>query len=376
MRKRFQSAYLIFSIVVLTAATAWTAYRIYATVQDGVERIVRAVDVLENRITSYYLARGSFASEIFTGRIAEEAERHPGILVFWVSTPGTGVEYLYAVDDSLVNGYPDSIGAGESDPEVIIHPLFDRRFDSAFTIPGVGTKNLSIVFRILPREDLFRYLRDMLIILAGFVLMTLVVLLAASASGTRQPLRPDAEPREETSPETEPTPSGSHSNGLFSPRTKLTWFVYLEEKLTLELKRAASFDQDLALLLFACDRGLDDTDYLKIAGMIVDFFNFQDLCFEYRDSSYAVIIPNIDLDGAIGKAEAFRKRLETKGHGSCPLSFGLSSRNGRLMSGSRLMREADNALRKALPDPGEIIAFRVDPQKYRSYIANQTRKSS
>ena len=49
---------------------------------------------------------------------------------------------------------------------------------------------------------------------------------------------------------------------------------------------------------------------------------------------------------------------------------GLSSRNGRLVSGKRLIREAAFALDKTGKEGEEtIIGFRPDPGKFREYIS-------
>lgn len=102
-------------------------------------------------------------------------------------------------------------------------------------------------------------------------------------------------------------------------------------------------------------------------------FLFQDMLFEYGRNGFSVILPNTELDAAIKEAEAFRDGVCTKKISNCTLSAGLSSRNGRLINGSRLINEASAALGKAMNDSGsKIIAFRSDPEKYRQFIASRT----
>jgi hypothetical protein len=54
--------------------------------------------------------------------------------------------------------------------------------------------------------------------------------------------------------------------------------------------------------------------------------------------------------------------------------IGLSSRNGRLLSGKRLIQESQAALKKAASG-GEtgIVGFRSDPQKYREFLAKKSK---
>ena len=98
-----------------------------------------------------------------------------------------------------------------------------------------------------------------------------------------------------------------------------------------------------------------------------------------------MLFPNVELNEAIHLVEDFQKRGLEAGsaeepHGgrepqgsrgpSQPL-FGLSSRNGRLVEGWRLMREARQALAKARETRGRIMAFKPDPQRYRQFISEK-----
>ena len=147
------------------------------------------------------------------------------------------------------------------------------------------------------------------------------------------------------------------------------------ERLSAELRRAASFDQDLVLFLCAA-RGITKEGKLfaDIAQGAIEFFSFRDLCFEYGNSGFGVVIPNIDLDQGIDRVEAFmaKANIITKGtKRAIKITSGLSARNGRLISGDRIMREAEGALRKARDEENGIVAFRVDPQKYREYLSSK-----
>ena len=91
-----------------------------------------------------------------------------------------------------------------------------------------------------------------------------------------------------------------------------------------------------------------------------------------------MIIPNADLDQGMDRVEIFRDKLDTTIMSTRPVNtpksyFGISARNGRLLSGSRIFAEAKQALSKAKKEGTQIIAFRVDPEKYRAYLANQQR---
>ena len=66
----------------------------------------------------------------------------------------------------------------------------------------------------------------------------------------------------------------------------------------------------------------------------------------------------------------FKELLESENITLKP-ALGISTRNLRLLPGSRLIDEADKALHKAFGETEmPIVAFRVNPDKYRQFIAD------
>lgn len=159
------------------------------------------------------------------------------------------------------------------------------------------------------------------------------------------------------------------SRDLFNPESGLAWSGHLEQRLSFELDRAASFDQDLSLALLRFASPVSTDIRLNYAADIRGYFPFRDLCFEHDENSFAIVIPNSDIDQAIRTMENFNTR-ETEERPNAPRVFiGLSARNGRLLGGERLLTEAETAVTKAQEDgKNAIFALRVDPGKYREYI--------
>jgi len=133
------------------------------------------------------------------------------------------------------------------------------------------------------------------------------------------------------------------------------------DRLELELERAASFNQDLSLLVFS---GSSDT-----AEAIRNSYTYEDLVFTLNNGNAAVIEINKDLDTTLSITENFIKDHIDKS-GNRNLRVGIASRNGRLISAGRLFNEADNALNKT-DEEKNIVAFRSDPEKYREYLKSQ-----
>ena len=163
---------------------------------------------------------------------------------------------------------------------------------------------------------------------------------------------------------------------LFSPNTGLGWSDHLPQRLKFEIDRAASLDQDLVLALVSLEKygSIHNRKavYSHIAKMILEDFSFQDLAFEYKKDSYAVIIPDTDLDQGVFNLDLFRKKVVASPilTQTITLQVGISSRNGRLINGATLLSESSEALKRAT-QAGEdnLIAFRANPDRYRDYIS-------
>ena len=144
--------------------------------------------------------------------------------------------------------------------------------------------------------------------------------------------------------------------------------VHLIPRLQSELKRAASFDQDLVMAVFRLNPDKPDFKFSDFAGKIRDFFLFKDLCYEYGENSACVLLPNSELDDGIRTVKDFFK-LSEKSLPSLTFFAGLSARSGRLLEPETLIREAEAALEKSRADGvNGITGFRADPAKYRALM--------
>jgi len=181
---------------------------------------------------------------------------------------------------------------------------------------------------------------------------------------------------EETSDPAADSPEDKNPLGLYTPRGNIGWESYTLERLNSELHRCASSEQDLTLLAmgFRNDENMSDTLYRQFTDEAAAYFAMRDLIFEKGGNGISVIIPSVDLEYGIARAEEFRGRItaalpETFDRTLC---IGLSSRSGRLIEAERMILEASTALKKATADPvSPIIAFKSDPEKYREFLKNK-----
>ena len=167
-----------------------------------------------------------------------------------------------------------------------------------------------------------------------------------------------------------PVDSGNPEQpSLYNPDSGLGWEDFLEERLSLELERAASFDQDLVLIIIR-NNEVDKGSWESLTAQVKEKYSYSDLVFEAGDSQLAVIDPNKDLDESIGDVQNLLKSLENTIQNASTVA-GLSSRNGRLISGSRLIKEASTSLNKADTE-NPIVGFRSDPERFREFLGKNS----
>lgn len=187
---------------------------------------------------------------------------------------------------------------------------------------------------------------------------------------------PPSSPGQTIGPQQISDTAENDEQGLFSPVSGFGWESYLSQRLESELVRAASSEQDLALVIVRIPGITSEYEfYSKICAAILETFQYKDFIFEYKDDGFAAIVQDKDVDGAMQSAEKLYSSLmdilKEEKQTAKPI-IGISSRSLRLISVDRLKTEAEQALFHAGEDASSpIVAFRVNPEKYRKYISGQ-----
>ncbi|MBR5933104.1 MAG: hypothetical protein IK002_03855 [Treponema sp.] len=184
---------------------------------------------------------------------------------------------------------------------------------------------------------------------------------------------PENEPAEEKSIDSlNPT---DHEE-MFSSITGFCFEKHLVTRLESELARAAGNQTDISLVLISIPGlEMDSPCGVDICKKILDIFHYRDMLFEYKSDGIAVIFTNADIDKAMESCESIYTELASilvKHKASLRPIIGIASRSLRFVSGQRIISEAEQALIHAKSDiESPIIAFRVNPEKYRKYMASK-----
>ncbi len=374
MNRRILNFYYIISVVFLLFILIFTAFRLKITIDGNREESKENLENLRISALSVYLAEGDFNTEYFKTTMRQEFLNTDRLVLLAIYSSREGIFYLISKDQRYLVEAPTSAGftSWNGAPEYTLRPLYESPITLLFS-PGIR-KYLYIdgIFQDLKKTEVYPILREIFYIVLVYLLIAAVFLLAAATSrgpqtaSKPQASRPAPPVRVQGLEET----TSSDVVGLFSPETGLGWNEHLPQRLGSELERAAASDQDLSLLLIGSP-DVDRHNLKMLAKYILEAFPFRDLAFEYDTRAAAVILPDKDLDQSLQEARNFQSRLRSASwSGPVNIAIGLSARNGRLISPNRLLTEVSQALKQAeSAGGGQIIAFRADPDKYRSAIA-------
>ncbi len=402
MGRKFVTVYTFLSIIILIGILGFTFFRIQTVRDDRLQTARYSFARIRGSIEGALAAEKSFKSPAFRSAIDSSFLTLPPLQLVVIYSYDKGIYYLRARNSEVLSTPPSELDSIKGLPQFDYNTFTQCKITSSLAVPPDTTYLLDALFLLFNPAELVPIFRDSILILIIFSGITAVVylmgrrqepLITAHASSTHSPTAPApaAPPDIVTMPAGMAAATASESPGsssqqkktleeeevpqcLFSPTTGIGWQEHLEKRLSLELERAAFNEQDLTLVLLQVP-GINKTDeaYISLAKSIQSSIAFEDLVFEYGEDGITIVLPNSSLEQSITTLKSFLKKLDPSIVEKYTIPHcGLSSRSGRLVDGKQLIREASEALKKAgstLQDC--IVGFKVDPGKYREYLASR-----
>ncbi len=412
-----RTLYLLVSLCVFLAALGVSAAGLATRYSENLRGAHSTFQALQSS-ASRAMAQSGPTDEAWRSAAKRFYRSDDSILLIALHAPGQGVLHMVPRSAPYLSQPPETASAL---PELLFPPQTVSRLSAVVGTQSGSPVTLDVLYSLLRQRDVYEAARLGLLIAASW---TALSLLAVTIAGLRRKPPdssfsrtvsgfPDLAPGladadfdlpSFSSGAAEANPSGAPSpghpgvgnpdrasgipgtlpstlspKGLYSPDSGLGWEEYLPERLSSELSRAASFEQDLVLLLLSHDGiARSSPSFHRIQKTLLEFFAFRDLAFEQGPSGFAVILPNMDCEHALRRAEEFLKKITSLLRGDegpqdhRKVFLGLSSRSGRLVDAERLLKEARAALARARDEAdSRIVAFKADPNKYRAYLAGK-----
>jgi GGDEF domain-containing protein len=386
MDKRLSWIFLSVSAAFFVFMVGLTGSRIESARRANLALAESRIDVLAAAAAR---GTGSFASPSFAREMRRAFDAETRLLVLAVHSPSDGVLYLATRNRGYLHGSAPQQGNAASAPAY----QYSKGYESLATRPvlrlGADQQpeqaTVDGLFVIMGREDLYPILRDDLYLFLAFLLVCGVFILIVTglqreeesgvAGRAAMPPRPAAAEAGIAGSTGSPGQPGARS--FASPASGLVWAEHLQPRLAAELDRAASADQDIAFAWLHLDTAPADQDrpavHAAVAAILRESFPSRDLIFETGRDSFAVVLPDTDIDQAVRSLDGVRAKAAGKQAAGKPwtLSVGATSRAGRLVEERVMRAEARTALEKALREGGNrVVGFRADPSKFRQSLAS------
>ena len=166
---------------------------------------------------------------------------------------------------------------------------------------------------------------------------------------------------------TSPDADTNEPSGLYNPDTGIGWESYLATRLNNEIERATASEIDLSLFIIKLSGVEKTSEFFKnVCNYLAIQFQFKDLLFEHKDDSIVAIKISMNVDEALKLADKLYVDIcNIINSKNCRI--GISSRSIRMVSGNRLILEAEQAIEHT-EEASPVIAFRVDSEGYRQLM--------
>lgn len=364
------------SSLLLAAVIIWFAISIKLCYDRNSLASKEHFSTISRRALSVFDSEAMHKSELlhFIGSGARSSDR---LQLFAVFDRSGKLFYLYADDASLaprerIKAPYSQLGSADFTREKL---SLNRSLLFHETLSMNGTPfSFQAFYRPLDRSDVRSLLFPVIPLALAFSLFILFFIIRGNGSKTVLQSSPHLDETDRQNCE--------DSNGegaaamLYSPLSGLGWEAFLPDRLDNELKRSASFEQELSFAIISGEGFIDNDCYRSLGESISRVFPLKDLIFEYNTDfgrGFALILPNTPLYESIAQLkEFFNDQDECSVRQDLTLHAGLSSRSGRLIDGELLIKEAGVALRRARhSEESKIIGFKPDPGKYRSFLAKK-----
>jgi GGDEF domain-containing protein len=375
MRNKVSSIIAFISIALYAAAIGIGIIRILAGVNE--RRVVAQREFYDLADVASSAGALGFMDEPFKDAVRDAVVASQTLQAVIITGP-FGAEFTYDRDNT-------GIIAWEGDT-----PRFQRRFGvsrnphfSPLRVDGLRNATIQAVSATIDYAAFSRILLQSLFLVLASVILSAVTMLIYHIKGKDALV---SEKMQEIYPSKPEQAAASVEPGPTEP-AKDDREARIQEKLDAELGICSITDKDLALILMELSLtagfgvGDDASVNRKVVARARQFFDSQALVYERGGRGLALILSGEGLEETFSKARQFHDLIITELPELFPhkndLRLGISSRNKRLVRANRLLLEASRALDKANLEPeSPIVAFKSDPEKYKTFVRSQGRKTT
>ncbi|GAB6090496.1 hypothetical protein [Spirochaeta dissipatitropha] len=340
------STFIFYTMTVL-AVLASISVSVYLLYQERSLRSNQGQEVLQEFVHTW----NGLAREI---QLPDDETGYQNLFPRWIRDFISSYPAIHslAVDDDAGNGM--FIWTVHTDR--VNEITYENLESSIQSLDDSPSWRIQMTYRVITSDvllQIFRYIAYICIIYTLYLLISFLIQLF-TAAGTSD-LYGETDQYTETFTENEQVRETSTEPAENLNGSLTTIDRYLSE--------SAMQETELSLMLLF----LFDQDEMPSAqNWLIKRYTDSDRVISIESGNYAILLPGINVHAAVQEARTVLEYWPERGFA------GISARNGRLLDGKTLLKEARAALDRARQNDETVVGFEPDPQKYRNYIASLT----
>ena len=350
MKKKSVIIYSVFAIAFYIFSLILFGSSLYKEAQEGKLKSEESFNFISNKLIQT------------TSRTDFELEA-ARILSKFANSSDRIAEVSFKVNQAYIFLYPDN-------------PVPDSRYLKNFTYSysdSQKTYKLDAKIYIIRPARIFNFGKTSFLLILAVTVITLILIVIVSNTEKSSDVENSENDEAEAEEENKSSDEGSAESSDDDEVTEVQSQVSFNSTLTESLRDSISNEKEFAIFVMKI-LGIERTteEYRKLIELLSDRLKVQNMVFEGKNDTLIILKQDTNLDENLTLAENTINEIENTFPESKPVIYtGISNRNCRIVTGERLLFEAEAALEHAEEAEEKVIAFRANTEQYNDFMNQQ-----
>lgn len=350
MKKKSVIIYSVFAIAFYIFSLILFGSSLYKEAQEGKLKSEESFNFISNKLIQT------------TSRTDFELEA-ARILSKFANSSDRIAEVSFKANQAYIFLYPDN-------------PVPDSRYLKNFTYSysdSQKTYKLEAKIYIIRPARIFNFGKTSFLLILAVTVITLVLIVIVSNTEKSSDGENSENDEAATEEENKSSDEGSAESSEDDEVTEVQSQVSFNSTLTESLRDSISNEKEFAIFVMKI-LGIERTteEYRKLIELLSDRLKVQNMVFEGKNDTLIILKQDTNLDENLTLAENTINEIENTFPESKPVIYtGISNRNCRIVTGERLLFEAEAALEHAEEAEEKVIAFRANTEQYNDFMNQQ-----
>lgn len=350
MKKKSVIIYSVFAIAFYIFSLILFGSSLYKEAQEGKLKSEESFNFISNKLIQT------------TSRTDFELEA-ARILSKFANSSDRIAEVSFKANQAYIFLYPDN-------------PVPDSRYLKNFTYSYSDSQKsykLDAKIYIIRPARIFNFGKTSFLLILAVTVITLVLIVIVSNTEKSSDGENSENDEAATEEENKSSDEGSAESLENEEVSEVQSQVSFNSTLTESLRDSISNEKEFSIFVMKI-LGIERTteEYIKLIELLSDRLKVQNMVFEGKNDTLIILKQDTNLDENLTLAENTINEIENTFPETKPVIYtGISNRNCRIVTGERLLFEAEASLEHAEEAEEKVIAFRANTEQYNDFMNQQ-----